>query len=113
MIPVIIVATMYLSHRVAGPVFRIETDLAEISQGDLTRRIILRQTDELKKLAAQLNRFISLVDNSVSITKADLSRLQTALTQAKTKGAEAEEIGAWLHALEKISKELSRFKTSS
>lgn len=117
MIPVIVVATMYLSHRVAGPVFRIERDLAEISQGDLTRRIVLRKNDDLKKLASEINKFISQLDNHLSNIKADFSKLQTSLIQAKQEGVRAEEIGGhlgeWLGTLEKISQELSRFRTSS
>ena len=109
MIPVIVVATMYLSHRVAGPVFHIEKDLIEIGQGDLSRRIVLRKTDELKKLASELNRFISQVDNHLSNIKVDFSKLQAGLTRAKQEGVRAEEI----ELLEKISQELSRFKTSS
>ena len=109
MIPVIVVATMYLSHRVAGPVFRIEKDLIEIGRGDLSRRIVLRKSDELKKLAGEINGFISQVDNHLANIKAGISKLQTSLTRAKQEGVRAEEI----ELLEKISKELSHFKTSS
>lgn len=109
MVPVIVVATMYLSHRVAGPVFHIEKDLIKIGQGDLSHRIVLRKTDELKKLASEINKFISHLDNHFSTIKADFSKLQRSLTRAKQEGVRAEEI----ELLEKISKELSHFKTSS
>jgi methyl-accepting chemotaxis protein len=43
------------SHRIAGPVLRIERTFEDALQGDLTQRIKLRQGDELKETADQLN----------------------------------------------------------
>jgi signal transduction histidine kinase len=117
MIPVIVVATMYLSHRVAGPVFRLEKDLVEISRGDLSRRIVLRKTDDLKKLAAEINRFIHRMDAHLSTLKSGLSRLRDSVTGARQEGVRSQEIEPrlkeWADSLDKIAQELSRFKTSS
>ena len=44
-----------LSHRIAGPLYRFEKDLAEMAQGDLTKRIALRKTDQLTELKEALN----------------------------------------------------------
>lgn len=43
------------SHRIAGPILRIERTFEDALQGDLTQRIRLRQGDELKDTADQLN----------------------------------------------------------
>src|SRR3990172_8935037 len=41
-----IVALILLSHRLAGPLYRFEKVLNDISKGDLTRRFKLREKDE-------------------------------------------------------------------
>ncbi len=43
------------SHKIAGPILRIERTFEEALGGDLTQRIKLRQGDELKETADQLN----------------------------------------------------------
>lgn len=46
---------MYLSHRIAGPLFRIEKSIDEIGAGNLVFKINLRSTDEIKKMADCIN----------------------------------------------------------
>jgi len=43
------------SHKIAGPILRIERTFEEALSGDLTQRIKLRTGDELKETADQLN----------------------------------------------------------
>lgn len=49
------VVVMYLSHRIAGPLFKIERSVEEIGAGDLTVKIKLRSTDEIAKMADCFN----------------------------------------------------------
>lgn len=53
----IIFITLRLTHRVAGPFFRFEKALAEMTAHDISKKIVLRQKDEGKELAQQLNEF--------------------------------------------------------
>jgi len=46
---------MYLSHRIAGPLFKIEKSINEIGLGDLTLKIKLRSADEITRTAERLN----------------------------------------------------------
>jgi hypothetical protein len=55
----IIFITLHLTHRVAGPFFRFERALAEMLDHDISKNIILRQKDEGKALAQQINEFNS------------------------------------------------------
>lgn len=111
MVSVVIVTTIYLSHRVAGPVFRIERELREMSHGDFTRRIVLRKNDDLKKLAAELNRLISRVENILNKVKVEIPEIQSLLKEAGREGVDKEKIARHIEALEKISQELNYFKT--
>ncbi|MCF8062650.1 MAG: HAMP domain-containing protein, partial [Deltaproteobacteria bacterium] len=47
---------LYVSHKIAGPLFRFEKELAEIAEGDLTKVIHLRRKDEVTDMADSLNR---------------------------------------------------------
>lgn len=44
-----------ISHRMAGPIYRVKRTLAEMSQGDLRGEIHLRSKDDFKSLAASVN----------------------------------------------------------
>ena len=48
--------SVYFSHRIAGPIYRLEKDLMQmVNEGDLTKQFHLREKDELKELAETLN----------------------------------------------------------
>ncbi|MFH1351514.1 MAG: methyl-accepting chemotaxis protein [Pseudomonadota bacterium] len=46
---------IFVSHRMAGPIFRIERVLGEMAEGDLRGEICLRKKDEFKPLAFSVN----------------------------------------------------------
>jgi methyl-accepting chemotaxis protein len=48
------------SHKVAGPVYRLQQAAIQVSRGDLTNNVHLRRDDELKNLSSAFN---SVVDN--------------------------------------------------
>ena len=53
--------TVIFSHRIAGPVYRLERTLDELIQGEDVAGIQLRRGDELKGLAARINKLILLI----------------------------------------------------
>jgi len=50
--------TLILSHRFAGPIYRLEKDLADIAKGDFSIRIKFRKKDELKSIAEGINKIL-------------------------------------------------------
>lgn len=54
---VIVVAAMLITHRMAGPIFRLERAVGNMVSGRLDDVICLRGKDEGKEIAAKLNRF--------------------------------------------------------
>lgn len=50
-----IAVCLFVSHKIAGPLFRFEKDIKSIGEGDLTLRIHLRQKDQLVDLVRELN----------------------------------------------------------
>jgi len=52
--PIFVVIGILLSHRIAGPIYRISKYLDDLKAGDYSRDIKLRKKDELKLLAGKL-----------------------------------------------------------
>lgn len=50
----IVLLTIYFSHKVAGPIYRLEKVCTALADGDYTQRVTLRKGDELQNLAAVL-----------------------------------------------------------
>ncbi len=61
---VIAASSILLSHRVAGPLYRIELTLDKLIQGEDIDLIRLRKTDELKELAEKINKLIPIIKKS-------------------------------------------------
>ncbi len=53
------------SHRIAGPVMRIGRTFEDALHGDLTQRIKLRENDELKTTADQLNHMLDALQGRI------------------------------------------------
>lgn len=68
---VIFVAGIFASHRIAGPLFRIEKSAEAIRRGDLTVNFHVRRGDEMKQTA-------HILDDMVDTLQADVARIKAA-----------------------------------
>ncbi len=50
-----VMVTLFISHKIAGPLFRFEKELTAIGQGDLTKTVALRRKDQATALAESIN----------------------------------------------------------
>jgi len=60
-----IAVTLFVSHKIAGPMFRLEKELKAIGEGDLTKDIRLREKDQITDMAATLNKMVSSLHEKV------------------------------------------------
>lgn len=67
--PLVALVSILLSHRIAGPVYRIEQFLKSVAQGDLSMKLRLRKGDELRDLADAINEMTSDLKNRVNKLK--------------------------------------------
>ena len=51
--------SVFVSHRFAGPIFRFEKSAQSVAKGDLTHRVSLRTGDELMELQEEFNAMIA------------------------------------------------------
>jgi hypothetical protein len=74
LIPISFVITGFsiiFSHRIAGPLSRIEKTLGQLIGGEDVEYIRIRKKDELKELVARLNEVIRIVKESRTAAKED------------------------------------------
>ncbi len=64
-ISVLAVISVYVTHKLAGPIYRFEKTAKDVIGGDLSVRIRLRKGDDLKELANLLNHLLENIDKSM------------------------------------------------
>jgi methyl-accepting chemotaxis protein len=52
---VVLGLTLFVSHQIAGPIFRIKKEIELVQGGDLTRQFTIRSADQLQELAKTLD----------------------------------------------------------
>lgn len=67
--PLVFILALLFSHRIAGPVYRIEKTLEDISKGNLGMKIRLREGDELVDLADMINNLTENFNKTVRLDK--------------------------------------------
>lgn len=60
-----IVVILFVSHKIAGPMFRFEKEIKEIGLGDLTKTIRLRKKDQITEIAEDLNKMTASLHEKV------------------------------------------------
>lgn len=58
---------LILSHRLAGPIYRLEKDLQDIAKGNFSIRIKFRKKDELKSIAEGINKILDEMEKRVEV----------------------------------------------
>ena len=118
---VVILITLFLTHRIAGPFYRFEKALDEMIQGNISRKIFLRQKDEGKELAKKINSFNGILADKLSLIKTFSSNIETASAQMekmlKTSETDIEKLPSLLNEIKnnqrKIRDIIDGYKFSS
>lgn len=80
-----LIGLIFISHKIAGPLYRFEASLKEISSGDLTHRIKTRKKDQLKDLADSLNEFTATIDGKVAGMKKSVHDIERQFVELQFK----------------------------
>jgi methyl-accepting chemotaxis protein len=114
-VAVIAAVSVFISHSIAGPVFRFEKSLQAVAAGDLTLKIGLRKGDEFKHLADTMNEMITSLRTNLTSDRqliADMSQLLAQISQERTtKGKNTTE--AVSHDLEKLNSLIQKLQQDS
>ena len=115
-----IAVLIYMSHRIAGPLYRFEKILTDIGRGDLTQRFKLRDKDQLSELSESITELTTTMDKRISDIKLRahdltglLQEIQTTVPSKPSDSKELEnllrEVSENIQALEEV---VNYFKTS-
>lgn len=96
------VITLLYSHRVAGPLHRLEIFARKVATGDLTETVKLRQNDVIHPVADDLNNIVAMYKNV-------LIRMDETLKELKDSGAAMRDPGAKL-AVSELSQKMDEIE---
>ena len=108
----IIIIGIYASHKIAGPIYRIEKFLGSMADGDLSTPLTLRRNDELMSLAGGINRVIESVKMTVKKERDAIASISTSMEGLRRIATSKPVNQAALDkALDKLHEEISVVKT--
>ncbi|MBL7157405.1 MAG: HAMP domain-containing protein [Candidatus Omnitrophica bacterium] len=89
-----ILVTLLASHKIAGPLYRMEKDIEAMAAGDLSKSFSLRKADEIRPLAESLNQIRENMSKDVITMKENLLDLEKAVNtdEGKKKLSEIKKI---------------------
>jgi methyl-accepting chemotaxis protein len=117
--PLVVIISIFLSHKIAGPMYRMEKFLTAMAGGDFSSRITLRKGDELKTLAERMNFFVDSMRLLIGGQKShmnnaltDLNNLKKALeSKSADKAHIAGELDKLTNDINGLNRELEKLKT--
>jgi len=109
--PLIIMIGIYASHKIAGPIYRIEKFLGLMANGDLSLTLTLRKNDELASLAGGINRFVESVKSAMKKEKAAIGSISVSMENLRRLGrSKPVDNTALDQALDKLNEEVSALR---
>lgn len=82
-----IIVFIFLSHRLAGPLYRFEKVLSDLGKGDLTQRFKLREKDEFIELEKGINALSAVMDKNIGEVKSGIAELAKTVSEIKAAAA--------------------------
>lgn len=83
--PIVAAIGIFLSHKIAGPIYRIEGFLGSMSAGNLAQRITLRKGDELISIADKINVLADSLRGTIGSQKASMEKIISELGELEKK----------------------------
>jgi len=106
--PLIAMIGIFASHKIAGPIYRIEKFLGSMVDGDLSRPLTLRKNDELISLAGGITRVVDSVKAAVKKEKTAIGNMSMSMESLRRLGAsEPVNHAALDQALDKLNEDVS------
>lgn len=102
---------LLFSHKIAGPLYRLEKTAEAVGRGDLNLHVRLREGDELKRLAQSMDEMVQDLRARAIQIKEQNDRLREILQQAeKIPGVPPDFLKALRETQKKLSEAVSHFR---
>jgi methyl-accepting chemotaxis protein len=106
----IIIISLFYSHKIAGPLYRIGSTVKNIGNGDFSIRIKLRHGDAVHSLAESINKLVESYENKTKELVENTHLLEKAATalQAAIESGEQEKLQKAVESLSEQTEKLQR-----
>ena len=96
--------SIFITHRMVGPIYAVEKVIGRITDGDLSARVGLRKNDDLKEFEQAMNRMLDKQETTLSVLHEQFLKLSSRLREKSPGHASQSDpnIAAELEAIEKI-----------
>ncbi len=109
-----IAVTLFVSHRIAGPLYRLKKKLKELEEGDLSGDFRIRHLDQLQDVAESFNEMLKRIRQECTQVKGKISELKEKVDGISEQDVTEQRRSVFVE-LKNISSELKRlihyFKT--
>jgi methyl-accepting chemotaxis protein len=105
-----IFVTLYTSHKISGPLYRIAKDLEKVISGDFNVKFNLRRHDQLQALAENIDKTVCMMREDIDGLKKVFRETEAALEELEKTGDPAR-LKEARNKLQDINKRLAKFKT--
>ena len=102
-----IMLTLYVSHKIGGPVYRFKKELELIEQGDFSSEFRIRRKDQFQDLAQLLNSVKKKLRDELTGIKEELKELESAVNSLP----EGEGKNTLSQVIVKLQQRLQKFRT--
>ena len=92
-----IIVTLYVSHKIGGPLYRLNNSLESIGKGDLTLKIRLRHHDQLMDFASSINQMTMSLKDRVQQIQKEVTALKDKIQKGESSAEEIKEDTEKLH----------------
>ncbi len=79
----VVVVSIFITHRFAGPMFRFEKSVEEMLKGNFDFQIHLRKKDEGKELAEKMNQLIDMISSRMNEMRRLNDKIGACLAEAR------------------------------
>ena len=112
LVALIFLAGIIISHKLAGPMYRIEKSAEAIQHGDLRVNFKIRKNDEMRNVAGALEEMVGVLHEDIKKMKAESIALEEKINLLTERGSiPAEDSRRLKEMLGSIDSVLSKYKT--
>ncbi|MBN1871923.1 MAG: methyl-accepting chemotaxis protein [Candidatus Omnitrophica bacterium] len=107
---VTILVTLFTTHKISGPLYRLKNELERIRSGDLTRTVRIRSADQLQIVASELDSVRKNIKESLQVLKAQCDLIKDYAQKSREGKEDAEGRKRLSECATKIESEISKFR---
>lgn len=100
----------WIVKKISGPLYRMSTDIRKASSGDLTTEIILRERDDFRDLAEDLNSMIKNLRVNIQDIYNKYAEISRQLAKFNEGDINKDDYNELLSRIESIEENINRFK---